>query len=119
MPKARCQDRVTFIQSDLYSELTGQYNNYFDIIVSNPPYIATWEIATLASDVKNEPLMALDGGEDGLVYIKKIIEGAPRFLKNDASLVMEIGYDQAHRVRKALKPAEDIGISRLKGTIQT
>jgi len=87
----------------------------FDMIVSNPPYVASWEIATLASDVRNEPLMALDGGEDGLEAIRKIIEGSPRFLKNGASLVMEIGYDQAHKVKKALQACggyRDIDIVR-------
>lgn len=93
-------DRITFVEGDLFSNL---HNAKFDIIVSNPPYVPRWEIATLASHVKKEPYIALDGGEDGLDFYKRIIEGTPRFLKAAGLLIMELGYNQAHRVKTLLE----------------
>ena len=67
----------------------------FDLIVSNPPYIPTSQIAGLAPEVgKHEPLSALDGGLEGLDVITKIVEDAPSYLKKNGMLMLEIGYDQ-------------------------
>jgi len=115
-------DRIEFLESDLYDALKGPLEpfsgrlsvkqngsslsyNHFDIIISNPPYIPTWEIATLAEHVKNEPMMALDGGEDGLVFYRKLIAGAPAFLKKGGYLIMEMGYGQSFHLKKMLKEA--------------
>ena len=85
-------EKVKFMQSDLFSNIDT--NLKFDIIVSNPPYIKTEVIKTLNKDVQNEPLIALDGGIDGLKYYRKIIKEAYAHMKYNSYLCMEIGYDQ-------------------------
>lgn len=82
---------VKFVHSNLFENVEG----VFDIIVSNPPYIKSSVIPTLDIEVKNhEPILALDGGEDGLDFYRKIIAEAPKFLKVNGVLAFEIGYDQ-------------------------
>ncbi len=90
---------VKFILSDLFNNLPM---NKFDIIVSNPPYIPSKEIQTLARDVQREPIIALDGGEDGLEFYRKIIKKAKEFLEENGYLALEFGYDQAKKVEKIL-----------------
>ena len=92
--------RIDFKQSDLLNGFkTGFRGDKFDIIVSNPPYIKSSVIPTLQREIyEHEPMMALDGGEDGLEYYRKIIEDAPKYLKKDGVLFLEIGYDQAAQV---------------------
>ncbi|MCI8655576.1 MAG: peptide chain release factor N(5)-glutamine methyltransferase [Clostridia bacterium] len=85
-------EKVKFMQSDLFSNIDT--NLKFDIIVSNPPYIKTEVIKTLNKDVQNEPLIALDGGIDGLKYYRKIIKEAYAHMKYNSYLCMEIGYNQ-------------------------
>lgn len=85
-------NKIEFIQSDLFTNIDT--NLKFDIIVSNPPYIRTEVIKTLNKDVQNEPLIALDGGRDGLVFYRKIIEQAYQYMKYNSEICMEIGYDQ-------------------------
>ncbi len=84
--------KIKIIQSDLFNNLDK--NNKFDIIVSNPPYIRTDVIKTLDKEVQNEPILALDGGKDGLDIYRKIIKEAFEFLNEDGYLCLEIGYDQ-------------------------
>jgi release factor glutamine methyltransferase len=79
-----------FIQSDLFKNIAGQ----FDIIVSNPPYIAREKIKTLSREVQNEPRLALDGGADGLDFIKKIIIGAQKHLYPAGTLLLEAAPEQ-------------------------
>ncbi len=102
-------DRVTFVQSDLFNEL-GQEG--FDLIVSNPPYIRTDVIDTLDAEVKDhEPVLALDGGTDGLDIYRRIAEEAPGYLKEGGCLMMEIGFDQAEEVAELLhKNLQDVRI---------
>jgi release factor glutamine methyltransferase len=70
------------------------------MIVSNPPYIASDEIASLMEEVRDhEPRMALDGGRDGLAFYRRILQGAGDFLKKDGWLLVEIGFDQGEAVR--------------------
>lgn len=92
--------RIDFKKSDLLSDFkTGFRGDSFDIIVSNPPYIKSSVIPTLQREIyDHEPMMALDGGEDGLKYYRRIIEDAPKFLKKNGALFLEIGYDQAAQV---------------------
>lgn len=96
---------VDFIKSDLFSSLNKEeFYNYFDIIVSNPPYIPEGDIEDLEDDVKAfEPKEALSGGQDGLDFYRKISKEARVFLKDHGLLVYEIGYNQAESVEGILK----------------
>lgn len=94
----RHQVKVCLIQS---SDLTVFKPGSFDIMLSNPPYIRTAVIPTLAPEVKDyEPKIALDGGEDGLKYIRYLLKYASIYLKKEGWLVMEIGYDQKKAVEE-------------------
>ena len=91
-----------FVQSDLFEEIEGIY----DIIVSNPPYIETQVIETLDTVVKGyEPHTALDGGEDGLDFYRRIIADAKKYLRREGKLFFEIGCEQAEQVSKLLSEA--------------
>lgn len=86
------QVNVTIIQSDLFEDVK---QSYFDVIVSNPPYIRTNVIEELQPEVrKYEPQIALDGKEDGLYFYRKISREASRYLCLKGYLFLEIGYDQ-------------------------
>ena len=91
---------VTFIQSDVFEKVEEKE---FDFIVSNPPYIETEVIKTLSKEVQNEPHIALDGGEDGLYFYRKISKEAFDFLKQDGYLAFEIGYNQREAVENLLR----------------
>lgn len=99
--KNKVEDRVNIIQSDLFESIDE--NNKFDIIVSNPPYIKTDVIKTLDKEVQNEPILALDGGEDGLDIYRRIIKEAHKYLKCNGYLCLEIGYDQKEDVTKLIE----------------
>lgn len=85
---------VKFAESNLFENIQ---KNDFDIIVSNPPYIKRKIIETLPCQVQAEPHIALDGGEDGLDFYKKIIDQACKYIKN-GYVLLEIGYDQRNEV---------------------
>jgi release factor glutamine methyltransferase len=89
---------VGFVLSDLFTNIP-QGTRRFDVITANPPYIPSGDIAGLMSDVRDfEPRLALDGGDDGLVIIKKIVTEAPVHLEKGGVLAIEIEYRQAARV---------------------
>ena len=90
--------KVKVIKSDLFSNVKEKY----DIIVSNPPYIPTKDIASLDKVVQNEPHLALDGGEDGLDKYILIINEASNFLNDGGYLMLEIGYDQLEQVKNLI-----------------
>lgn len=90
---------IIWIESDLFEKLEGS----FDLIVSNPPYIKKEEIKNLDIQVQKEPIIALDGGEDGLIFYKKIIQLAPNYLTNKGAIFFEIGYEQKEEVSQMLK----------------
>ena len=92
---------VLFFESNLFSKIPKIYK--FDIIVSNPPYIENETIKTLSEEVKNEPMLALDGGKDGLDFYRKITECAKEYLNKDGYLAFEIGYNQRIAVENILK----------------
>jgi release factor glutamine methyltransferase len=91
----------------VYGDLFPAAANGFDMIVSNPPYVSEAEWQELAPGVKNhEPKEALEAAEDGLLIIRRIIDGADYFLKPGGKLLMEIGYNQEASVRKILEASQ-------------
>ncbi len=88
----------------LYNKsLDDKFNQKFDLIVSNPPYIRTNEIKNLKEDIKRyEPIIALDGGNDGLDLIKKVIYKTEYILKVKGMLALEIGNEQFKKVSEIL-----------------
>lgn len=94
--------RADFLKSDLYEKVTGK----FDLLVSNPPYIKRAIIPTLMEEVREyDPYIALDGGEDGLDFYRRIIGGAQDYLKRGGQILMEIGSGQAKAVSELLRKA--------------
>ena len=94
--------RASFIRCDYASELTGP----FDLIVSNPPYVATGDIAGLAREVRDhDPHQALDGGSDGLAAYRALIPQAARLLAGGAALVVEAGQGQARDIEALMTEA--------------
>lgn len=86
---------VRWLLGDLFSALPEREKGSFDAIISNPPYIAKKEIGELMLEVRNfEPHSALDGGEDGLDFYRRIVKDSPAWLKQGGWLFFEIGYDQ-------------------------
>ena len=81
------------IYSNLFQNIMTECIKY-DIILSNPPYIPSRDIGGLSDYVKNEPLIALDGGKDGLYFYNKIIDEARKYLNDNGFLIFEIGYNQ-------------------------
>ncbi len=90
---------VRLIQSDWFSGLTGEK---FDLIVSNPPYIASGDSHLQSGDLRHEPPQALASGADGLDAIRRIVTMAARHLSPNGYLLIEHGYDQAHAVSDLL-----------------
>ncbi len=95
--------RVTVMQGNLWEALPTDAR--FDLIVSNPPYIASASIPTLQREVQKEPKLALDGGENGLTLIARIVDGALERLKPGATLALEIGDEQGEAVAGLLTRA--------------
>ncbi len=87
-------NRFTTIQADVFSSDFLTDAGEFDLIASNPPYIQTNVIETLSPEVQKEPHIALDGGEDGLRFYRRLLEVCPKHIKKGGFLLMEIGYDQ-------------------------
>ncbi|WP_027438169.1 peptide chain release factor N(5)-glutamine methyltransferase [Lachnospira multipara] len=105
-------DAIEFINSDLFEELNDDFVKFFDVIVSNPPYIRTSVIEELDKEVKlHDPFIALDGKEDGLLFYRKITRDCRSFLKEGGYLAYEIGHDQAADVSKIMI---DNGFSDIK-----
>lgn len=102
--------QAEWITSDLFQQIKPQ--NQFDVIVSNPPYIASAVIDSLEPEVKlHEPLRALDGTENGLYFYEKIVAQSRSFLKDKAGLFFEIGYDQGEAVADLMRKAGFEGVT--------
>ena len=86
--------KIRFVLSNLFDEINGK----FDMIISNPPYVKSDDIGKLSLDVQNEPHIALDGGNDGLEFYKRISNQVDNYLSDNGYLVLEIGYDQGKEV---------------------
>lgn len=96
------KENAVFVQSDLFEKVDGR----FEIIVSNPPYIRSDVIGTLMEEVRlHEPVIALDGREDGLYFYRKIMEGSRAHLCGGGQLFFEIGYDQREAVMALMEEA--------------
>ena len=103
-------ETVKMIHSDLFSKVPEEK---FDIIVSNPPYIASSVIPTLMEEVRDhEPMSALDGMEDGLFFYRKIVAESRNYLTKEGMLFFEIGHDQGRAVSDMMKEAgfEDVTV---------
>ena len=99
---------VEIVKSDLFQEMEGD----FDLIVSNPPYIPRAEIPSLMPEVsKYEPVCALDGSEDGLLFYRRITRDAGPFLRQGGRLLFEIGASQGETVMQLMREA---GFSKIE-----
>ena len=101
-------ERVEVRDGDLFAPVAGER---FDVIAANPPYIVSSVIPTLAAEVRREPVIALDGGRDGLGFYDRISAQARAHLAPGGVLVLEHGYDQADAVRARLAAAGFTGIT--------
>lgn len=102
---------ANFIVGNLFENIQES----FDIIVSNPPYIASLEIEKLMPEVRErEPMSALDGGEDGLDFYRQIVKEAGSYLNPDGILCFEIGFDQGEAVSRLMKQYGYIEIEVIK-----
>ena len=100
-----------WVRGNLFDNVSGSY----DVIVSNPPYIAQTEIPRLMPEVAQfEPIQALDGGVDGLDFYRKITEEAPQYLKENGYLFFEIGYDQGQEVQRLMCEAGFTDVAVIK-----
>ncbi|MEG1003610.1 MAG: peptide chain release factor N(5)-glutamine methyltransferase [Clostridium sp.] len=107
-------DRMTFIKSDLLKEVINKDKKY-DIVVSNPPYIKEEEIKKLMDDVKDyEPHTALSGGNDGLIFYRRIISESKDVLTGKGILAFEIGYDQGEEVKNIMESNGFINVRVIK-----
>lgn len=105
-------DDVTFVKSNIFSDINVNDAELFDVIVSNPPYIATGEIETLTEEVRiHDPYIALDGLEDGLHFYREITRQSQNYLKSGGWLLYEIGCTQAHDVSDIMS---EYGYSNIK-----
>ncbi|HSK65180.1 MAG TPA: peptide chain release factor N(5)-glutamine methyltransferase [Pyrinomonadaceae bacterium] len=92
--------RIVFQVSDCFSGL-DENTDKFDLIVSNPPYVAAKMLAGLQREVRDhEPQIALSPGEDGLSVIRRLLNDSPRYLRENGHLIMEIGFDQGEAVQR-------------------
>ena len=117
--------KARFLEGDLFAALEaecgqsagdkGASAGRFDIIVSNPPYIETDVIKSLMPEVReHEPMMALDGGTDGLAFYRRIAREAGAYLNGGGMLFFEIGCEQADSVKRIMEQAGFRGIEVVK-----
>lgn len=93
---------ITLHQGDLFAAVEGLR---FDLIISNPPYIPTADCRTLQQEVLQEPGMALDGGNDGYDFYRRIAREAPAHLNDGGVVLLEVGFDQAEDVAELMRRA--------------
>lgn len=99
----KVERKINFLWGDLFSPLRKiNLKGRVRLIISNPPYIPSLQIKKLPLEVKKEPSIALDGGEDGLKFYRRIIQSSPYFLEKEGIIALEIGYNQAKRIEKLI-----------------
>ncbi len=106
-------ERIEFIKSDLFRDIPRNYYNYFDIIISNPPYVRHAEIADLQPEISHEDICALDGGWDGLDFYRRILDEGRRYLKAGGTFLFEIGYDQGAAVLEVARQYPELGEAKI------
>jgi len=99
----RLHQKVSFVQNDLLEGI----DDIYDAILSNPPYIPRGELPHLQAEVQHDPMLALDGGTDGLELIRRIQQYCKKNLKKDGLLLMEIGHNQAAKVMRGMQDFYD------------
>ena len=100
--------RIEFIRADLF-DMLERHKDSFDMIVSNPPYIAHRKIKNLSDEVRKEPLQALDGGRHGLNFYSRIVEESPLFLKNGGIIAFELEDDIYAKVKELFEQSGQFG----------
>jgi len=118
---------IKLINDDIFSVYSKFENNYFDMIISNPPYLRTHELSSMQKELYHEPSMALDGGEDGCDFYRQIIPLYTPKLKTGGQLIFELDGDEAEYTKQLMEAAnygkieifDDLGgIHRaIKGTL--
>lgn len=110
--KYNVQHQIKFVQSDLFASVheAGE----FDMIISNPPYVSLDDMLSLPDVVKKEPYVALFGGDDGLYFYREICSKAVRYLKKNAFILFEIGYNQSEDVANIMKESHIAQVSCFK-----
>ena len=104
---AEAAERIFFAEGDLFEATAGER---FDLIVSNPPYIPSGEIRNLQKEVRDhDPLLALDGGADGLDLYRRIVREAPAHLLPGGAMFLEIGFDQGAAVSALIREVDGLG----------
>ncbi|MDO8748750.1 MAG: peptide chain release factor N(5)-glutamine methyltransferase [Candidatus Omnitrophota bacterium] len=115
--KNSVRDRINFLPSDLFSvfkknNVNNRLGNY-DIIISNPPYVRSGDINGLQKELAYEPRMALDGGEDGLDFYRRVIAEAGNFLNKEGLLFLEIGFNQREDIEKIVFAGNDFAVDEI------
>ncbi|MBA7550590.1 Release factor glutamine methyltransferase [subsurface metagenome] len=102
--KHDCKDKIIFLHGDLFKPFMGRIKqNSLDAIISNPPYINSYDFKSLSPEIKNnEPKIALSGGIDGLDYYRKIIKKSPYYLTNGGFIALEVGINQSKTVKELI-----------------
>jgi len=102
--KHNCKDKIIFLKGDLFEPFIGRIKkNSLDGIISNPPYIDSYNFELLPPEIKdNEPKVALFGGIDGLDYYRKIIKKSPHYLRKSGFMALEVGAGQAKKVKELI-----------------
>lgn len=106
------EKRVHFLRGDCFKPLKDK-KNIFQMICSSPPYIPGAQLATLSEEIKFEPQIALDGGEDGLDFFRRIIKKAHLFLAREGYLILEIGDNQPEAIRRIVKDNEFLSLEKI------
>lgn len=113
--------QIRFVCEDMgiFCKTCGEIYGPYDIIVSNPPYIPTPNLAALPRDVRREPRLALDGGPDGFRFYRYLLENAPACLASDGFLALEIGDGQLPGIQSLLGNPESWALETVEDYTRT
>jgi release factor glutamine methyltransferase len=104
-----CACRIELVRADIFP-LPG---HSFDIIVSNPPYVRSGDIEALEPEVRWQPYAALDGGDDGLVFYRRIIGSAGGYLRRPGRIFFEVGFDQCAEVKEMIISSKKFAVKEV------